>query len=177
MLGRHVFLVGFMACGKTTVGRVLAQHLDCPFYDLDALIEQRHGSTIASIMAKHGEEAFRRLEADELRQVAQLPAGVVATGGGTPCFGSNMQFLNHQGITVYIELPAAELVERLSAQMGHRPLLMGIMPAMMLPFVEQLLAQRHPIYSQAHHSLIAIDTPPNALAIAIANVICNGASF
>ena len=171
MLGRHVFLVGFMACGKTTVGRVLAQHLDCPFYDLDALIEQRHGSTIASIMAKHGEEAFRRLEVDELRQVAQLPAGVVATGGGTPCFGSNMQFMKHQGITVYIELPAAELVERLSAQMGQRPLLMGIMPTMMLPFVEQLLAQRLPIYSQAHHCVEASGTTPAQLAEAIGKLL------
>lgn len=171
MLRRHVYLLGFMACGKTTVGRVLAQHLGCPFHDLDALIEQRHGSTIASIMAKHGEEAFRRLEADELRQVAQLPAGVVATGGGTPCFGSNMQFMKHQGITVYIELPAAELVERLSSQMGHRPLLMGIMPAMLLPFVEQLLAQRHPIYTQAHHRLKAIGLSPEQVAEEIGELL------
>ena len=171
MLQRHFYLLGFMACGKTTVGRVLAQHLGCPFHDLDALIEQRHGSTIAALMAKHGEDAFRRLEADELRQAAQLPAGVVATGGGTPCFGSNMQFMKHQGITVYIELPAAELVERLSAQMGHRPLLMGIAPAMMLPFVEQLLAQRHPIYSQAHHRVEASGTTPAQLAEAIGKLL------
>lgn len=177
MLRRHVYLLGFMACGKTTVGRELAQHLGCPFYDLDALIEQQQRLSVAEIFAHHGEAAFRRMEAEALRWVAQQAAGVVATGGGTPCFADNMAFMNSHGITVHIHLPAAVLSARLASDRAQRPLISGLTTAQLHHYVEQTLAQRAPFYAQSTHTLNAIDTPPNALAIAIANAICNDASF
>ena len=87
-----VFLVGFMGCGKTTLGRKLAKHLDYAFIDLDQQLEAKVGMTITEYFAKFGEESFRKLESEVLKTTAYPESAIVSTGGGLPCFFDNMFF-------------------------------------------------------------------------------------
>ena len=121
-----LFLVGFMGCGKTTVGKLLAQRMAWKFIDLDALIEEAEGTTIAEIFARAGEAAFRRREQEILRRVVQeMPqAGgrVVALGGGTFAQPANLELLQRAlAVTIWLECPVEQLLMR-CALMPNRPL-------------------------------------------------------
>lgn len=87
-----IFIIGMPASGKTTFGRALARRLGREFIDLDFCITQRFRASVAEIFARDGEEAFRRREAAMLREVGEMEDVVVACGGGTPCFSSNMEY-------------------------------------------------------------------------------------
>lgn len=106
-----LFLVGFMAAGKTTVGRCLAPRLCLPFFDLDALIESTTSQSIAQIFSQQGESAFRRLERSVLRRIP-LPA-VVALGGGSFCQKPIRTFTRLHGISVFLDWPFQVLMSRL----------------------------------------------------------------
>jgi shikimate kinase len=97
---KPVFLIGYMGCGKTTLGEVLARQMGVPFIDLDEYIEHQQGMTIVEIFASDGEARFRELETAALRDVAAAGGAIVACGGGTPCHGDNMALMNQTGITV-----------------------------------------------------------------------------
>src|SRR5512139_1403831 len=97
-----VYLVGFMGAGKTTVGRELAARLDCPFFDLDELVEASENLRIKEIFAAHGEPYFRKRERDVLRATKHLDRAVIATGGGTFTFEENIQFIKAEGVSVYL---------------------------------------------------------------------------
>jgi shikimate kinase len=121
-----IFLVGFMGSGKTTVGRILAQRMAWKFTDLDTLIEQAEGVSVAEIFARSGEPAFRRREQELLRRLVQeMPqAGgrVVALGGGTFAQATNLELLQRAGaITIFLECPVEQLLMR-CALMANRPL-------------------------------------------------------
>lgn len=119
----HLFLIGFMAAGKTTIGRLLADAWQRPFVDLDQRIEERAGVPIREIFETRGESAFRDLEARELAAVA---AGsepcVVATGGGIVGRADNRDLLRRAGVCVWLQLPFAELARRASGDPEVRPL-------------------------------------------------------
>src|SRR3954469_11999482 len=104
-----IYLVGFMGAGKTTVGRELAARLDVPFFDLDDLVEAAEKTTIKEIFAQHGEPYFRKRERDILRSTHHLDGAVVATGGGTFTFDENIQFIQAEGLSVYLSAPYALL--------------------------------------------------------------------
>jgi len=87
-----IFLIGFMGCGKTTLGRKLAARLGYEFMDLDHIFEAQAGMTIAQYFSSFGEDAFRKLESEVLRQTRYPPNAVVSTGGGLPCFFDNMDW-------------------------------------------------------------------------------------
>ncbi|HEX2683637.1 MAG TPA: shikimate kinase, partial [Ferruginibacter sp.] len=97
-----IFLVGFMGSGKTYWGRIWAQAYQLAFYDLDEVIEQDQGKTVAEIFKTYGEDRFRQIEAGTLRSFSEKNNCIVACGGGTPCFHDNMQWMNEQGTTVYL---------------------------------------------------------------------------
>lgn len=138
-----------MGCGKSYWGRLLAQKHDLPFLDLDILLEEQQRKTILEIFAEKGEIGFRRLERDTLRTLADHPASIVATGGGTPCFFDNMAWMNSVGETVYLKTPPALLAARLSAEIGKRPLLLGLQGLELQSFIEQKLAEREGFYLQS----------------------------
>ncbi|MFN0037675.1 MAG: shikimate kinase [Saprospiraceae bacterium] len=146
---QHLFLVGFMGCGKTHWGRLLAEKTGLPFLDLDRLLEEKEGKTIAEIFAEIGEAAFRALEHDTLRTLEHFPPTVIATGGGTPCFFDNMGWMNSTGTTVYLKTPPDVLAERLRNEKETRPLLAGLDDLGLQRFIEQKLAEREPYYLQA----------------------------
>lgn len=116
-----IYLVGFMGSGKTTVGRELAARIGAPFFDLDELIEAAEQLSIRDIFALKGEPWFRKRERDLLRSTRHLEGAVVATGGGTFTFDENIQFIQSEGLSVYLSAPYALLRSRIGTK-DDRPL-------------------------------------------------------
>ena len=117
-----VFVSGFMAAGKTTVGRELALRLDLPFVDLDEWTERRAAKTVAEIFATAGEEAFRQLESRELARVIELEAAVTALGGGTLLRRENLERVRRAGTLVWLDTPRSTILSRLPGSGATRPL-------------------------------------------------------
>jgi shikimate kinase len=154
---RLVFLVGFMGCGKTTVGRLLAQRLGWEFTDLDEIVEQRLGQTINEIFAEQGEAYFREAEREVLEgllgQSAEAPL-VVALGGGTFAQPVNVERLRQiGGITFWLHCPVEELQRRCRG-VNNRPLFRD--PASF----QQLYEQRLPYYQRADICVDAHQSDP-----------------
>jgi shikimate kinase len=146
-----IFFTGFMGCGKTTWSRKLAAHLGYDFIDLDHLLEEQAGMTIAEYFASYGEEAFRILESEVLKQTAYSNNTVISTGGGLPCFFDNMSWMNAHGKTVYIKLSPKTLVDRLEKGKAKRPLLRDKHGDELLAFITEKLAEREDYYLQADY--------------------------
>ena len=108
-----IFLIGFMGCGKTTLGRKLASRLEYDFIDLDHVLEAEVGMSIAEYFSSFGEDAFRKLESEVLKKMDYPEHAVVSTGGGLPCFFDHMEWMNAHGKTVYIKLSPKTLADRL----------------------------------------------------------------
>ena len=117
-----IYLVGFMGSGKTTIGRELAARIDAPFFDLDELVEAAEQTSIKEIFARMGEPYFRKRERDILRSTRNLDAAVIATGGGTFTFDENIQFIQAEGLSVYLSAPYALLRSRVGDKAADRPL-------------------------------------------------------
>ena len=120
----HVFLVGFMGSGKSSVGSLVAERLGMPFCDLDAAIERRAGKSVGDIFASEGEAAFRQLEHEELGSLVAGMDQVVACGGGVIVDDRNRALLKSLGRVVYLHVTADEAIARIGAAEG-RPLLAG----------------------------------------------------
>lgn len=116
-----IYLVGFMGSGKTTIGRELAARIDAPFFDLDELIESAEKMSIKDIFAAQGEPYFRKRERDLLRSTRNLESAVIATGGGTFTFDENIQFIQSEGMSIYLSAPYALLRARVGFK-EDRPL-------------------------------------------------------
>ena len=144
-----LFLIGFMGCGKSSLGRKLAARLGCDFFDTDKAIESDTGVTIGEIFAYEGEEGFRFRERDML---CSLPDGgrvVVATGGGLPCYADNMQVMQSKGKSVYLRLSPEKLVSRLGRGRARRPKIAGMNDEELLKYICDLLPQREEYYMAA----------------------------
>ncbi|AYA37719.1 shikimate kinase [Hymenobacter oligotrophus] len=148
----RIHLIGMPGAGKTTLGRALAARYGLPFRDLDEEIVQRQGRSVQDIFAADGEDYFRQAEADALRAVlAEHPRLVLATGGGTPCFHGNAEELNRTGLTLWLDVPVAELLARLQHAAATRPLLAALPDAAALEQrLQQTLAARERFYATAH---------------------------
>ena len=144
-----IFLIGFMGCGKTTIAKKLAARLGCQLVDLDLEIEKTIGQSVASYFAEHGEAAFRKQESDLLRAFPYADEAVVATGGGAPCYFDNMDWMNANGITVYIDMPPVALAKRLAGGKAKRPLIKDLDEAGLISFIEEKLQERLAFYEKA----------------------------
>lgn len=145
-----IFLMGYMGCGKTTLGRALASELGMPFIDLDMYIEEKCEMTMNRIFETFGEECFREMELQSLREVAMHHA-VVACGGGTPCYGQNMEFMNGRGLTIWLTASAECIAARLALphEKAKRPLVVALNDDEILDYVKTKLQERQPYYSKA----------------------------
>ncbi|MBL4754058.1 MAG: shikimate kinase [Flavobacteriales bacterium] len=150
-----IFLIGFMGSGKTSVGKKLAKYLDIEFVDLDHFIEAQAGMSINAIFDGQGEQTFRNLEKDALKKLSGKENAVIATGGGTPCFEDNMNFLNEHGLTIYLKLEPGALFERLVNAKTDRPLLKNLNDQELKDYLEKKLAERSRIYDLAQHTVEA----------------------
>jgi shikimate kinase len=149
-----LYLVGFMASGKTTVGRALADHIGWPFVDMDAEIEAREGKAIAEIFLERGEAGFRQTEAEILRaHVRSIEAGqphVLALGGGTFVQPANRELVQNNGVTLWLDCPFEVIQRRLNGD-TTRPL------ASQANGLGRLYEDRRPLYSRADYR-VEVDT-------------------
>jgi shikimate kinase len=146
----NVVLVGFMGCGKSSVGRALAERLGREFLDTDLIVERALGKSIGALFAEEGEAAFRAAEREAVRGAAAQQSAVIATGGGALGDPANLAALRAGGVLVWLAAQPAAILDRVGAA-ADRPLLAGADDPRAA--VEQLLAQRTPYYSQADHAL------------------------
>jgi len=158
-MNKPVFIVGFMGSGKTTWGKKIAAALEVPFIDLDHEIVNHIGMSIPAYFNIHGEEEFRKLENKFLKdQVGR--EGIISTGGGTPCFYDNMEWIQENGISLYLFHTPKSLWSRLSqSDVSKRPVLQGLNGDELLTFIENKLLERAPYYEQAHIKVEQIHTP------------------
>ena len=115
-----MYLVGFMAAGKTTVARALAKRLDWRAIDIDEMVEQRERMPVTDIFAKHGEPYFRIAERDALADQLGVRHAVVATGGGTFVDPQNRSMINADGLSIWLDIPLERALARVPAD-GRRP--------------------------------------------------------
>lgn len=146
---KPLFLIGFMGCGKSTLGRALGRATGLQFIDLDTYIERRYHANVREIFARDGEAAFRDMERRMLREVADFEDVIVACGGGTPCHFDNMELMNSRGLTVWLDAGLDRNYTRLLAGRYKRPAIAGKNDAELLDFVTETRAAREPFYSRA----------------------------
>lgn len=158
-----VYIIGFMGSGKTTAGKRLASLLGWSFIDLDKKIEEHTGKKIPEIFSQNGENYFRGIEAQLLRKLKSSSSTVISTGGGTPCYGDNMDFLTENGLTVYLKLTPAELKSRLSESKSERPLIKNLDQENLKTFIEEKLADREKWYSRSDIIVEGINLDINLL--------------
>lgn len=151
----RIFLIGYMGAGKTTLGKAFARELDLTFIDLDWYIEERYHKTIQQIFQEQTEKGFRELEKRMLHEVAEFENVVISTGGGTPCFFDNMEYMSSQGETVFLEVTPEVLFQRLRIAKRQRPLLAQKTDEEIKTFIHNALQERMPYYSQAKHTFKA----------------------
>ena len=152
----NIYLIGFMGCGKTTIGKRLATRLGFSFVDTDELFSKMHNSSVKDYFDNYSEEKFRIEEQKILYQTRQMDNVVVSVGGGTPCYQDNMQWILSNGIAVYIQMSASALHSRLVNSKTPRPLLSQSNQDLKSA-VETLLLQRETIYNQAHITVSGLD--------------------
>lgn len=147
----RIFLTGYMGAGKTTLGKAFAREMNVPFIDLDWYIEERFHKSISELFKERGEAAFRELERNMLHEVGEFEDVIISTGGGTPCFFDNMDYMNRMGKTVFLEVHPDILFRRLRIATRQRPVLHGKSDEELRAFIERALVERAPFYSQAHY--------------------------
>ena len=161
-----IYLIGFSATGKSHSGRLAAQSLDADFVDMDRLIVTRVGKEISEIFADEGEEAFRRIERDLLKEISEEPGRrVISTGGGVPVDQQNREMMSAHGLTIRLTASAETIHERINRpftrrnrrQIAVRPMLAGSdSDGTTVDRVRELLAEREVAYSSAED--VSIDT-------------------
>jgi shikimate kinase len=145
-----IFLIGFMGCGKTHYGRELSQKLSIPFFDLDEKIVEHSGKPIPQIFAEQGEEQFRLLEKEVLYMLTEShETFVMSTGGGTPCFYNNIDYLKKSGIVVWFNCSIDCLHQRLINEKEKRPLISTVSDEQLKAYIIKKSSTRKIFYQQA----------------------------
>ncbi|MEO5593124.1 MAG: shikimate kinase [Chitinophagaceae bacterium] len=147
----RIFLIGFMGSGKTHWGKILSRQMNLPYFDLDEVIVASEKLTVQQIFHDKGEEYFRIKEQEVLEALAEDHDNVIiSTGGGTPCFFNNIDFMRQQGKVVWLNTSADILLERLLKQKHSRPLIKNISDSELKSFIIKKLQDRKMYYEQAH---------------------------
>ncbi len=151
-----IYLFGMTGAGKSTFGRQLALKFKYPFLDLDEYIVSETNKTIPQIFEEGGESLFREIEKKHLHQASENKTDIViATGGGTPCFFDNMEFMNEQGSTIFLNISAQEIATRLAkANNEHRPMLKDKSANEIELFIAEKLAERIKFYQESQVEIL-----------------------
>jgi len=144
-----VFLVGFMGCGKSYIGRKIAPAMEFAYVDMDKAIEEQEQQTVKQIFETKGEAYFRKLEHNFLLEINKDDNIIISTGGGVPCFHNNMEIMNQKGITIYLNRDKELVLSRLKKGIEKRPLLQGLTDDELANFYDSKLAERKQFYEQA----------------------------
>ena len=165
----NIFLIGYRGSGKTTVGRLLAEHLAWRFVDTDRLIELDAGITIAEIFASEGEAGFRRREAEAIVRAARDRQQVVSVGGGAVVTQRNVERIHRSGTVIWLTAPAEALWERINRDARSKQRRPDLTEHGGLEEVRRLLAVREPAYrSAADRTVPTEDRSPQEVVAAIA---------
>lgn len=145
-----ITLVGYMGCGKSTIGQELATQFGFPFFDLDVEIEKKYGKTISELFSQLGEIKFRKIEKEALEAIFDRSNDfVLAVGGGTPAYYQNMQALLENSLPIYLRLNPVELSQRLAQEKQKRPLIAHLNDEDLVEFIAKHLFERRQFYEQA----------------------------
>jgi len=148
-----VVLIGYMASGKSTLGKILADRLNFKFIDLDDFIESKERCSINDIFKQKGEIYFRKIETNYLKELLETDNKLILSlGGGTPCYGNNLELIqNSQGTkSIYLKASIPVLIERLEKEKAKRPIIAHIETKDLLTeFVAKHLFERSPFYEKA----------------------------
>ncbi|HYQ55707.1 MAG TPA: shikimate kinase [Draconibacterium sp.] len=153
----RIYLIGYMGCGKSRLGKRLSEHLGVQFVDMDDYIEERNCKTIPQIFADHGEDGFRKRERKALEELSEFTDIVIATGGGAPCFFDNIDLMNKTGKTVFLNIDPVILADRLMNSKTERPLIKGKSREELVAFIDETLKKRKQFYSQAQFEITEPD--------------------
>lgn len=144
-----VFLIGFMFSGKSTVGKKLASIMGYDFIDTDKYFEDKYKISILDFFEKFGEEMFRKFEHDILNELIVRENTIISTGGGLPCFNENMDIINKEGFSIYLEMPFKAIINRQKKSKQKRPLLQNKTQEEIEEYLKDLLTKREPIYKKS----------------------------
>jgi shikimate kinase len=153
-----IYLVGYMASGKSKLGKELSGLTGLSFYDMDEVFEERYRIGIVDFFEKYGEDAFRQIEHQILLETKSLEDIIIATGGGTFCSDENIRFIQSQGVSIYIRMNIHDLFDRLRIIKRKRPLLKDIPFSDLEQFIGNQIEEREPFYLQADR---VVDGPVN----------------
>ncbi|MBQ3212228.1 MAG: shikimate kinase [Alistipes sp.] len=150
---KKIFLIGYMGCGKSSLGRKLAKAGGMEFMDMDSIIEQREGASISDIFHYQGEEYFRDAERALIEELGTAEGDmVISTGGGAPAWQNSMELMNSLGATIYLRRTAQQIASRLSPHgRQKRPKLRGLNDEELVAFMTTNMAEREPFYSKAKY--------------------------
>ena len=149
----RIYLIGYMGCGKSTLGRKLSTHLNLQFVDMDHYIEERNYKTIPQIFAEEGEAEFRKKERKALEELSEFHDIVIATGGGAPCFFDNVELMNKTGKTIFLNIDPKILADRLLKSKTERPLIKGKSREELVAFIDRTLKKRNEFYKKAEFQI------------------------
>jgi shikimate kinase len=161
---RRVYIIGFMGSGKSTTGKRLALALGWKHIDLDKEIELSEGKSIKDIFSSAGEAHFRDLEEKTLLNLKTDTNSVISTGGGTPCFGNNMDFMVRTGVVIYLKMTPSQLKSRLEGKGTSRPLIREVKQTELLQYIADKLSEREKYYLRATLIVNSLDLDIKSLS-------------
>lgn len=151
-----IFLIGFMFSGKTTIGKKLASLMKMDFVDTDEYFESKYKISIMDFFEKFGKDNFRKYESDVLQELIEKDNIVISTGGGLPCHNKNIDIINKEGVSIYLEMPLGAIINRQKASKQKRPLLKDKTQEEIEQYLKELLQEREPIYKKAQITINAL---------------------
>lgn len=150
-----IVLLGYMASGKSSVGKNLAKEHKMQFVDLDSFIEENEQNSITEIFSKKGEIYFRLKESEYLGELLLKPEDlIISLGGGTPCYANNMKLIDENSISFYLKASINTLFERLKSETSQRPLVATIGQNNLKEYIAKHLFERNLFYEKATHTII-----------------------
>lgn len=165
----RIFLIGYMGSGKSKVAEALGKIVQLPVIHTDSLVESHVNKSISEIFQSAGQEHFRELEKEVLHTTINHKNVIVSTGGGLPCYFDNMDWMNSNGITVYLEANPGLLFHRLSSAKEGRPLIENLNDVELMEQISGQLAIRSPYYQKAKLTVNAASVNVKSLAEKIEN--------
>ena len=163
----RIYLVGYMSAGKSTTAKRLAKRLGVEAYDTDRMFEERYHISVSDFFQKYDEPLYRRLETQILHDTLAFDNAVIATGGGTACFNDNMEWMNQNGVTVFLKISPRSAVLRLSQSKVKRPKVYGKSPEELEDFIQKNYTERMPFYEKAQITVKSEDLDVESLVSAV----------
>lgn len=146
----RLYLIGYMGCGKSTIGRKVSRLGSIEFIDTDSQVELREHCSVSDVITHCGEEYFRQVEREVLLSTEESERAIVSTGGGLPIWSDNMEQIRRLGVSVYLRRSPSKILSRLTPYgRAKRPKFRGLNDDELLEFMTRHLAEREPIYMQA----------------------------